>query len=163
MTWIDPIYDRTQADARRVEGLNNIISANGFAALTPSEQTEWSAGLKGALKAADLNRIEGNTQHLSALLYAYGYGMAGLTHNTDWDMTDLPMVSHLERIRCNIQHMIDIYHAQAAQLPEDLSSPDWRDINAVERILYEMADMIQRMELSFKICGAATCGASFEL
>ncbi len=156
--WIEPVWGRTQADADRARYLNDKIAAGGLGSLTQEEQTQWLSGLLGCLNYDDLNRIEADTRWLSQTLHAYGYGLAGLEHKMDWGMTDLPMISAMERIRTNVQHLIDIYHGQSAQLPAALSSPGWQEINDVERILYEMRDMIDRMAESFLYCGAAACG-----
>ena len=52
------IFDRTQADVDRVFELKNkILTGGGLSALTPEEQTEYMAGMKGAYNATDFNRI----------------------------------------------------------------------------------------------------------
>ena len=156
--WIEPVWWRTQADADRAQALNDRIAADGLTGLTPEEQTEWLSGLLGCLNYYDLNRIEADTRWLSRMLYTYGYGLAGLEHKADWAMADVPLAGQLERVRSNLQHLIDIYHAQAAQLPESLEKPGWQEINDVERLLYEMKDMIDRMVRSFLYCGMPACG-----
>lgn len=156
--WIEPVWYRTKADVDRVWYLNNKIAEDGLPSLTPAEQAEWLSGMLGALNYFDLNRIEIDTAWLAKRLLNYGYSTGVEDIKTDWTMPDMTYTAELERVRVNIQRLIDGYHAQAAQLPVDLQEPGWQDINTVERILYEMREMIQRMEQSYRYCGEITCG-----
>ena len=63
------ITDRTQADVNRVLTL----SAKGWAAMTAAEKEEFEAGMKGAYKATDLNRVNAAMEYLDTRLKAMGY------------------------------------------------------------------------------------------
>ena len=158
INWIEPVWQRTQADVDYALRLNNKIARNGWSSLTPQEQSDWAAGLIGCLNYWDLNRIEMNSEFLSNLLYQYGYGSGGLPVKTDWDMTDFPHSAEMERIRTNVQTLIDIYYEQDVPLPETLQNLDWRKLNDLENVLKLMKEMIHRMEQSFRYSGTFTCG-----
>jgi len=157
-SWIEPVWQRTQADIDYALRLNNKIARNGWSSLTPQEQSDWAAGLIGCLNYWDLNRIEMDSEFLSNLLYQYGYGFGGLPVKTDWDMTDFPHSAEMERIRTNVQTLIDVYYEQDVPLPETLQNLDWRKLNDLENVLKLMKEMIHRMEQSFRYSGTFTCG-----
>lgn len=162
-TWIEPVWQRTQADVDYAAGLNNKIAKTGWNSLIPQEQSDWVAGLIGCLNYWDLNRIEIDTAYLSDLLHQYGYGFDVVSCKIDWDMTNFPHSEEMERIRLNIQTLIDVYHAQEVPLPTTLEKPDYRTINDLENVLKLMKEMIHRMEQSFRYCGTMYCGQEVAL
>lgn len=157
-SWIEPVWQRTQADVDYALHLNNKIARNGWSSLTPQEQSDWAAGLIGCLNYWDLNRIEMDSEFLSNLLYQYGYGFGGISAKTDWATTDFPYSAEMERIRTNVQTLIDVYHEQGIPLPETLQNLDWRKLNDLENVLKLMKEMIHRMEESFRYSGTFYCG-----
>ena len=80
MEWI---YDRTQADVDRVSLLNQKYATG---AISEEEKKEWDAGMKGALNAADLNRIEGNIREIAGVL-------AVSVVTKTWEKEQIPRVS----------------------------------------------------------------------
>ncbi len=131
--WIEPIVDRTLQDVRNKDPIRAFLNY-------------W-----------DLNRIEQDTEYLSSILNGYGYNQS-LTHRTDWLMSDFPYASQMERVRQNVQTLIDVYHAQDVPLPETLQNLDWQKLNAVESNLKLMKEMIHRMEQSFRYSGTFYSG-----
>lgn len=63
------ITDRTQSDVSRWSQLK----AKTLAGMTESEKAEWSAGMKGAYKYTDLNRVNEAMRYLQNRLRGYGY------------------------------------------------------------------------------------------
>jgi hypothetical protein len=155
--WIEPVWQRTKADVEYAAYLNDKIGRSGWNSLTSQEQSAWAAGLTGCLNYWDLNRIEQDVGYLSDMLNGYGYTQEILC-KTDWAMTDFPRVSEVERIRSNVQTLIDAYCAQTVALPDTLESPDYQVINDLENVLRLMQEMIHRMEESFRRCGPTLCG-----
>ena len=156
--WIEPVWQRTQADVDYAAQLNNKIAKTGWSSLSPQEQTDWVTGLIGSLNYWDLNRIEIDTEFLSDLLYQYGYGFGGLQVKADWNMTDFPYLAEMERIRSNVRALIDVYYPQEIPLPATLEKPNHQTINDLENNLKLMKEMIHRMEQSFRYCGTFSCG-----
>jgi len=161
--WIEPVWQRTQADVDYALRLNSKIAKTGWNSLTPQEQSDWFVGLIGCLNYWDLNRIEIDTEFLSDLLYQYGYGFGGLQVKTDWDMTDFPYSAELERIRSNVRALIDVYYPQEIPLPDTLEKPNHQTINDLENVLKLMKEMIHRMEQSFRYSGTFYSGQGVSL
>ena len=161
-SWIEPIWQRTQADVDYARYLNNKITRSGWASLTAEEQAAWAAGQIGCLNYWDLNRIEINTEYLSNYLNNYMYCQE-ITCKTDWDMTDFPASAEMERIRSNIQILIDAFYPQVVALPVSLEQPNYQTVNAVENVLKLIKEMIHRMEDSFRKVGTFVSGQAVTL
>lgn len=131
--WIQPIYDRTEADVDAAKAYNNAFTGNADVAL------------KGALNASDLNRIESNCKYLAELLRTHGYTVE-ISVKTDWTMYDFPTSAEFTRLRNNITKLMEVYH-QAVDMP-DLRSDNWTDyieINAMEFDLHRINQSIDLM------------------
>lgn len=130
MSWITPIIDRTQADVNLVLEYDNI----GYNNLTPEQKAVWNAGMKGALNASDLNRIENNIQYLASVLELYN-----LNIKTNWQMSDVPRNNDFNRILSNLNALKDKFHLKYdISLPETPNLPlnSYEKINDIENILY---------------------------
>ena len=139
--WIAPVYDRTEEDVSLAKAYNK----------SPSESsvTEY----KGALNAADLNRIEGNCEYLSELLHSCGY-TSHVTVKTDWSMTDFPTLTEFTRIRDSITELLNAY-AQAQDMPDMRADDrtDYVEINNMEFDLYRINEMIADMKAVYVYSG----------
>lgn len=85
-TWIEPIYDRSQADVDRIKVLNT----KGYFNLTDDEKTEWFLDSKGTLNASDLTRLENNIKVIYDML---GENVEQAT------VPELPTVSYYSALR----------------------------------------------------------------
>lgn len=139
--WIAPVYDRTEEDVSLAKAYNKSPSG--------SSVTEY----KGALNAADLNRIEGNCEYLSELLHSCGY-TSHVTVKTDWSMIDFPTLTEFTRIRDNITELLRAY-AQAQDMPDMRtdSRTDYVEINNMEFDLYRINEMIADMKAIYMYSG----------
>ncbi len=155
--WVEPIWTRALQDVSYAVALNNKIKNTGWDSLTAQEKDAWIAGLVGCLNAVDLNRIEGNTAYLSDLLNERGYTQV-ITEKTDWGMQDYPISAEMERVLGNIETLINNYHPVEVPLPESLDKSTYQTINAVERVLGLMKDMIHRMEKEYRYAGTFAAG-----
>lgn len=63
------ITDRTSSDVSRWSELKS----KGWSGMTEAEKAEWSAGMKGAYKYTDLNRVNEAMVYLQNRLRGYGY------------------------------------------------------------------------------------------
>lgn len=148
------IYDRTPADAARAAAL----SAKGWAAMTADERAEWSAGMKGAYNAEDLNRVEAACKFIADYFNSLqtvldGYrdelGVAAdplwvvpfahptdIDVKTDWDMPDIPTAEDMERYLSNVDKVTDVMPIEK-QLPASMEYLIWRGANEIERALAE--------------------------
>lgn len=136
MPLITPITDRTQADV-------NYARAYPYSS-TPN---------KGAINHTDLNRIESNCEYLASQLNHYGYSV-NITVKTNWTMMDFPYQSKIDRIRNNINAIINAYHnLQGRPDIRYWDSLDWNDANSLEQNILNIDIMLQRMAAFFKYSG----------
>lgn len=150
--WIDPVFDRTQADVSFAEEkIQEWIKAK----LTgnPIETYE----LKGCLNLTDINRIEGNIQYLSDRLDELHYPPG--TSCKVWERSGLPTAQDVKRILSNVRLIIAAYHQQEGvpDVPEDMST--FSDINAVEENLCAIKQLLDSMVDRFQKSGMFKSGA----
>lgn len=161
--WIEPITNRTQADVNYVKTLNTKIRKNGFSNLTTEEQEAWKNGLIGALNAVDLNRIENNIKYLHEVLFSYGYLSVIQEKTEEWEISSLPMKTELERIKSNLENIINNYNTPKQSVPQSVDYPTYATINELEQVIFQLNNMIGLMEKSFRYCGTFYCGESLIL
>lgn len=142
--------------------------------MTASEQDEWSAGLKGAYNAADMNRVEEAVGYLTnqlqtmpiklqALCDKYGVSLSDVITlpydpseydfetKTDWKIEDIPLPADLERYLGNVKKLRDIIYYAADDFPETTSGLDVDGANAIEKVLIELKSAIDAFEEQSKI------------
>lgn len=142
MAWITPVVDRTLTDVSYARSNRGNLSYN-----------------KGALNLEhDLNRIEGNCEYLVGQLNSYGY-LISITVKTDWTEDDFLFQFEVDRIRDNVNAMIDAYHKmQGSPDIRYWDSLDWTDANSLEQNLKNIDTLLQRMTAVFLRCGDAHGG-----
>lgn len=131
MDFIRPIYDRVIGDVEKVRQ----YELRGYDDLIPSEKAEWSAGLKGALNASDVNRIENNLKFLAESLQ-----ISGLTFKTNWTYSDILVRSHQRRILNNFEAIKSKYIFEHD--PGRISPPlnGYQKVNTLEKAILDMYD-----------------------
>lgn len=130
MSFIEPITDRTKDDVDYVLRLKD----KGYVNLTDSERTEWNEGLKGALNASDLIRIENNIQYISDL---FGLGLT----TYDGKIPILPKQSYFEKMLFNVDSIrksLTIY-TKTPITPSEVST--YMDVNNIEQILADVMEI----------------------
>lgn len=155
-SWIDPVYDRTQADV-------------DFALLKISE---WIAGdvsgdscavydLKGCLNVFDINRIEENIKYLADRLTEYYYKPD--TTSKSWTKADLPNASDIARILYNVTALRNAFvvPTDAPAVPEHMLG--YEEVNAVEKNLDLIRKMLDVLTASFKKSGTFYSGSTLVL
>ncbi len=147
MAFINPIFDRTQADVEYA--INKIEQWKG-------EDNPAVTELKGALNVTDLNRIENNIQELSDLLNQYYY----LQQNTQrtWALSDIGTVDAVNELLAKVQSLVDSYYViyGSPSVPNKLNK--YQEVNDVEKILFMIRAAIGDMVGSFKKCVTFKCG-----
>lgn len=141
--WQEPIFDRTQSDvdyakAQLRQQINNV-------------------DLKGCLNVIDLTRMETDIQYLADKLVELYYFNVITTRDT-WAMTTIPYASYLNQIINSIRTLWTKYERPpgAVDLPNTLLT--FEQVNAVEKNLYLIKEMLDDMIDSFRICGTFNCG-----
>ena len=133
------ITDRTQSDVTRWRTLHD----KGWDGMTEGEKVEWSAGVRGAYNATDLNRV-------GDLFGGFGFPMA-ITPKTDWTINDIPTSQDLENYLSNVAAMrsmmsnIPVYPSDwqaPPETPETMQHLTYEQANDVERILTDINDLL---------------------
>lgn len=127
------VIDRTQNDVDRV----NELAAKGWAGMTPEEQAEWSAGLKGAYNYTDFNRVETAVAYL-----AEKFGLDLIT-KTDWDAWDIPKQEDIDRFIGNIVAVCDTasVYTTTPRTPKSMSKLTYTLANDIEKILLDITTL----------------------
>lgn len=132
MSWTQPITDRTILDIDKLQEYDEI----GYKNLTNDQKAEWIIGMKGALNASDLNRIESNQQYILSLLSA----QYTLTFKTDWLMTDFVEDSDENRILSNLKSLMQPFDFNEQTVVPDEPLNYFEKINQIESIILQMYD-----------------------
>lgn len=132
MAWTQPITNRTILDIDKLQEYDEI----GYKNLTNDQQAEWLLGMKGALNASDLNRIESNQQFILNLLSA----QYSLTFRTNWLMTNFVEDSDENRILSNLKTLMQPFDLDAQMVAPDKPLNYFEKINQIENIILQMYD-----------------------
>ena len=145
MTWIEPIFDRTQAD---------VDFATQQIQRWRSDGSLETTDLKGCFNASDMNRIENNIQFLSENLSDLYY-FSKVTTKT-WNKTDIPTVADIDRVIENTRTIVLSVCDDAPELPTTLLT--FVDVNTLEHTLYKVKMILDDMTASFMECDTFDCG-----
>jgi hypothetical protein len=112
--------------------------------------------LKGCLNLSDIIRIEGNISYLAEHFTRYLYPIG--VNTMEWSKTDLPNIDDMKRIASNIRSIFSGFYTPsgAETVPETMLL--YKDINAIERNLYLLRQMLDSMISSFIPSGTMKCG-----
>lgn len=145
MAWIEPIFDRIQADVDfalqqiqrwRDEGSSDITD------------------LKGCFNVSDMNRIENDIQFLSNNLSDLYY--FSTVNTKTWDKASLPTVADINRMIENTRILVLSICEDAPELPTTLVT--FTDVNCIEGILNKLKMILDDMTASFLECDTFECG-----
>ena len=136
------IFDRTASDVE-------------YARNNPSAE-EW---LKGCYNYIDLNRVEEWCKYLSDLLNSYGY-VNLIDEKTNWNVNDIQTVEQMERYLKNVKTLIETFAIKkdTPNLPETMNKLTYSQANDIEKILFDINNLIQYTEKNFVFSGVANCG-----
>lgn len=149
------ITDRTQADVDAVRTL----AAKGWATMTDAEKAAWTAGLKGAYNAADLNRVGAAVAYVAGRLADAGYH-APVDPKQDWQMQDIPTPAQMQR------YLVDIGAIRAAlavmpttpEVPASMDKLTYTDANDIEQILLDVDALITKLISAYYYSGELIAG-----
>lgn len=133
------ITDRTQADVDRVLEL----SAKGWAGMSAEEQAEWSAGLKGAYNAGDLNRVQEAMEYLAGAFESYGYAVT-LQPVPTWSVGEIPTEEQMAAYLANVtalRAVLDMPSTTPA-VPADMALLTYIEANNIEQILADINQLL---------------------
>ena len=113
---------------------------------------------KGYYNCTDLNRVETWCECLANLLTSYSYPVS-ISIKKDWNMSDLPNVNDMERIRSNVDKIKTAFHAYT-DVPENLNYMTIEKANAIEKILSEIDFLTKNMISCFRYSNTFHAGES---
>ena len=147
------IYNRTQAD------VDNAIKIRREKVQTFQELTEDDIKTleKGTITTNTLNRIEAKQEELKNLLNNMGYWNTPIKNKT-WDNTQIFNEEDFRRIIDNTNVLRSAFFTYKDTPGTPPISYHWRDINALEKILYDIDVMINDVKSNYRECGTFECG-----
>lgn len=129
------ITDRTQFDIDRV----NALAAKGWARMTEAERAEWSAGMKGAYNATDLNRVQSAVRYVKDRLEAIGHSV-NISEQRTWTQQDVPSMADLRKYLDDIAAIrnVSALLKNPPAIPGDMDRFTYVGANAIEQILQDV-------------------------
>lgn len=147
------IFDRTQNDVDTAILLRDTKVKN-FETLT---ETEIATLEKGTLTINTLNRIEAKQEELKNLFNDMGYWNTPITNKT-WGENDIFNVNEFQRILDNTDVLRQAFFVYNATPNTPPISYHYNDINALEKILFDLDVMINDVKSNNRECGAFESG-----
>ena len=160
MEWITPIFDRTVDDVANVKAIIQEFLRN------PDEQTRQQllGELRGTISTTTMNRIINNTQFIEEKLLKYGYNPKITHQKLNWSFSEIPELPVFVEMVRNLKALLKCFYevsASSADLSEEmLNLIDFNEVNAMEKILYDITvhlDLISQRRLW---CGTTWSGAT---
>ncbi len=144
MSWITPIYDRTQADVDLIK-------------LDPTNKNN-----KGAYNYTDLNRIENNCVYVMNLLLKSGIVDIPemIVTKTDWNMKDIPNINEINRIRNNITILKNNMNVRNFQEIEFANTMNYIKANILEKDLELIKEFLESLNKRNLYCNTFYCGSN---
>lgn len=156
------IFDRTQNDVDTARIIRNekvkfdpiTMQPTNLDELTP---TELETLTKGTFNYTDLNRIETKQDELKNLFNEMGYWNTP-TINKAWGENDIFNADEFQRIidNTNVLRRAFFVYKDTPNTPP--ISYYWQDINALEKILFDLDVMINDVKANHRYCGEFECG-----
>ena len=117
--------------------------------------------LKGCLNLSDITRIEDNIAYLASQLRAYE--PPAIIQSKEWSKNGFPTALDMKRIGENIRSLFAGFYTPpgAREVPDVMLS--YEDINAIERNLYLLKELLDVMTDSFIKSGTHKCGTATRL
>ena len=147
------IFDRTQNDVDTAILLRN-TKVKKFETLTESDIATLE---KGMLTINTLNRIETKQEELKNLFNEIGYWNTPIINKT-WGENDIFNADEFQRILDNTNVLRNAFFVYKATPNTPPISYHWQDINALEKILYDLDVMINDVKSNYRECGTFYCG-----
>ena len=147
------IFDRTQNDVDTAIRLRK-EKVQTFQELSENEVATLE---KGTLTINTLNRIEEKQEDLKGILNDMGYWNTPIT-NKVWGENDIFNVVDFQRILDNTNVLRQAFFVYKDTPNTPPISYYWDDINALEKILYDLEAMIYDVKSNYRECGTFESG-----
>ena len=156
------IFDRTQNDVDTAIRLRNEkvkFDPITMQPINPEELTESEIATleKGTITYNTLNRVETKQEELKNLFNDMGYWNTPIT-NKSWGEYGIFNVDEFQRIINNTNILRQAFFVYKSTPNTPPVSYHYNDINALEKILYDLDVMINDVKSRYKRCGTFRCG-----
>lgn len=156
------IFDRVQGDVDEAIRLRNekikfdpiTMQPINLDELTPTELATLN---KGTFNYTDLNRIEGKQAELKTIFNNMGYWNTPITRK-EWTENDIFSADEFQRILDNTNVLRRAFFVNTNTPSTPAVSYHYSDINALEKILYDLESIANSVKMRYKICGIFRCG-----
>ena len=149
------IFDRTQADVDSAIR----IRKEKVQAFQPLTDVEISLLERGTITINTLNRIEQKQEELKNLINGVGYWNTPVESKA-WSYTDVFDESEFARIIENLNFLRNAFFVYKDTPSTPPISYSYKDVNAIEKILYDLDVMINDVKSHYQKCGVARCGGN---
>lgn len=146
------VFDRTLSDVRNAADIRKTKVQKGEA-LT---EADISALERGTLSLNTLNRVELKQAELAEILTGMGYYIT--IQNREWNENDIFTESDFARIVDNNAKLRESFYVYADSPMDAVAAYHFEELNALERILYDLERMIEYTKSHYRICGIYNCG-----
>lgn len=147
------IFDRTQNDVNEAIRLRE-EKIKVFEELT---EAEVSILEKGMMTVNTLNRIENKQSELKGAFNSIGYWNIE-TNNKQWDCTQIFDEVEFQRIVHNTDILRNAFFVYKNTPSTPRVSYYYSDINSLEKILYDLEEMMEYVKDNYLECGTFECG-----
>lgn len=153
------VTDRTPADVHRAVQLNGKWVDHTWTGTT-EELAEWSAGLKGAYNASDMNRVGAAMRYVRDRLAACGCDTIAISPKTDWTDAGEPTESQLARYLSDLSALRGALAVLDATppVPETMEHLTYWEANDIEKILEDVDALITKLMQAWFYCGEIFAG-----
>lgn len=147
------VFNRTQKDVDEARHIRRDYIQKGLA--INEEQREKLE--RGTITVNTLNRIETAQEELSNMLNSMGYYGCN-AQNQKWDEYDIFQKKDFSRILKNLEMLKNsfFWFWHTPDVPE--LKYYYRNVNDIEKIMYDLFDMADQLKQRYRICGTFSCG-----
>lgn len=147
------IFNRTISDVNSAKQLR----ANKMQKGIPLTDVETEIMERGCITINTLNRIEEKQSELKKKLNDMGYYNAPII-NKKWGYTDIFTQEDLKRLVGNDIILRDAFYVYFNSPKNAIAKFHYEEINAIEKILFDISRNIDYTINNYKICGTVVCG-----
>ncbi len=147
------IYDRTAADVAKAINIRKNKVSKGVN-LTEQDLLTME---RGSFTINTANRIEDKQSQLKALLADMGYYGTNIV-NVKWELGDVFFLEDLVRIVDNTSALRKAFMVFSDTPTNPRAEYHYREVNLMEKVLYDLGEMVDVVKKNYRECGAFNCG-----
>lgn len=145
------IFDRSQSDIDSA-----LVARKKLQKGESLTEADVTALERGTLSLSTLNRIESKAEELRQTLAQMSY-FADFD-SAEWNAGDVFFAEDFKKILANTETLRNAFYVyrETPQNPDALT--DYKTMNALEKILADLEEMIADVTANYRQCGATVCG-----